>query len=57
MCDQNNNCDYEGVMLAASGPKDVYFYCSHNDTEYRIPHRLNVQVCPECNEPDWRTLG
>jgi NMD protein affecting ribosome stability and mRNA decay len=57
MCDQNNNCDYQGVMLVASGPKDVYFYCSHNDTEYRIPYRLNVQVCPECNEPDWRTLG
>jgi len=57
MCDSNNNCDYEGVMLVADGPKDVYVYCSHTDTEYKIPYRITVHVCPECEEPDWRTLG
>ena len=56
MCDSNNQCDYDGEMLTACGPKDIYLDCE-NDEEYRIPHRLTVYVCPECSEPDWRTLG
>ena len=56
MCDSNNECKYEGRMLEASGPKDTYLYCSENDKEYRVPHRITVLVCPECGEPDWRTL-
>lgn len=57
VCDQNNECTYEGEMWEASGPKDLYLNCFENDEEYRVPHRISVQVCPECNEPDWRTLG
>ena len=56
MCDQNNNCDYEGPTYTAIGPKDVYVYCSENDKEYRIPSQVTVSVCPECGEPDWGTL-
>ena len=56
MCDSNNECKYEGRMLEASGPKDIYLCCSENDKEYRVPHRITVLVCPECGEPDWRTL-
>lgn len=57
MCDSNNYCEYEGVMVEADGQRDVYLYCVETDKEYRIPHRITVQVCPECGEPDWRTLG
>lgn len=56
MCDQNNDCEYEGNMVQAVGPKDVYLSCVEIDKEIRIPHRLSVIVCPECGEPAWRTL-
>ena len=57
MCDMNNNCDYEGVMNIATGPKDVCLYHETTDREIRIPSRLSVDICPECGEADWRTLG
>lgn len=58
MCDANNECTYEGEMWQARGPKDVYLSLIEDgqEHEYRIPHRLSVSVCPECKEPDWRTL-
>ena len=56
MCAVNNECDYEGQMLKATGPKDVSLDCVENDKEYRIPCRLTVSICPECQEPDWMTL-
>lgn len=57
MCDTNNDCEYEGDMWEATGPKDFYLTCSENDRDYRVPHRISVQVCPECGDEDWRTLG
>lgn len=56
MCDQNSECDGD-IVFEATGAKDVYLYCSENDTEYRIPVRQTVNVCGECGEPDWMTLG
>lgn len=56
MCNQNNDCDYEGEMYTAYGSKDVYVYCIETDKDYRIPHRITVQVCPKCSLPDWQTL-
>ncbi len=57
MCDANNECEVIGKYIEATGPKDVYVYCSELDKEYRIPHKLTVEVCGECGEADWLTLG
>lgn len=58
MCDMTTDCHYtEPQMFTASGPKDVYLYQSDLDEEFRVPGRITVGVCPECGEPDWRTLG
>ena len=57
MCDMNNNCDYEGAMNIAVSAKDIYFYHEVTDQEIKIPSRLGVDICPECGEADWRTLG
>lgn len=57
MCDQNDKCDLIGPYVEATGPKDVTLYCSKTDKEYRIPHKLTVEICSECGEPNWSTLS
>lgn len=56
MCGGNNDCEYEGAMLVAYGPKDLYVCCIETDTEIRVPNRIQVDVCPDCGEPNWRTV-
>jgi hypothetical protein len=56
MCDGNNECEYEGAMLEATGGSEILLYCSANDRDYHIPSQVSVEVCPECGEPNWRTF-
>ena len=57
MCEQNNECDFVGEWVEATGPKDLYVYCSKLDKEYRVPNKITVEVCGECGEPNWITLS